>query len=88
MARKNDTLFLMPFIASVVCFFMGARMIANGLVAMGVNSRTKMISGFGGHLSILIGIIGLVVTYYSISPFSKLRNLGKMFTKRRKHPKP
>lgn len=63
-------------------------MIVNNLSVYGLNLRTHVVSGFGGHLLILIGVISLIVTYYSFSPFSKIRNLDKMFTKRRKHSKP
>lgn len=51
----------------------GIIMIAKDLVAFGVNSRTQMLSGFGGHLLILIGSIFMVVAYYSLSPFSRIR---------------
>jgi len=43
------------------------------LVAVGVNSRTLSPSGVGGELLILVGLIFLVVAYYSLSPFSKIR---------------
>ncbi|WP_158858911.1 hypothetical protein [Lunatibacter salilacus] len=86
MSNKNET-FVFPLIMSIMFILIGGAMILKGMVGIGVNSRTKMVSGYGGHLLILAGIIFLVVTYYSISPFSKFRNLGKMFTKRRKHPK-
>nr|MBI1229205.1 hypothetical protein [Cytophagales bacterium] len=84
---KNNNLFLFPLIMSIMFILMGGAMIAKGMVGIGINSRTKMVSGYGGHLLVLAGIIFLVVTYYSISPFSKVRNIGKMFTKNRKHPK-
>lgn len=88
MTNKNENLFLFPLIMSIMFILMGVAMIVKGMVGIGINSRTKMVSGSGGHLLILAGIIFLVVTYHSISPFSKFRNLGKIFTKRRKHPKP
>lgn len=53
----------------------GVVMIVNNMVAVGINSRTLQRSGFGGYLLIFIGLIFLVITYYSFSPFSKVRNL-------------
>jgi hypothetical protein len=52
----------------------GIIMIINRLVAVGVNSRTLKLSGFGGYLLILVGVIFLYVGYISISPFSKFRS--------------
>jgi hypothetical protein len=62
----------------------GVIMIANNMVAVGINSRTLQRSGLGGGLLIFVGLIFLVVTYYSFSPFSKFRNL---FGKKRERPK-
>ncbi len=84
MANKNDNLFLFPLIMSILFILMGGAMIVKGMVGVGINTRTKMVSGTGGHWLILAGIIFFVVTYYSISPFSKIRNLGKVFSKRKK----
>ena len=64
------TLFL-----ALVFIVTGVVMIVNDLVAVGINSRTLQRSGLGGWLLIFIGFIFLVVTYYSFSPFSKIRNL-------------
>ncbi len=45
------------------------------MVAVGINSRTLQRSGLGGGLLIFVGLIFLIVTYYSFSPFGKIRNL-------------
>jgi hypothetical protein len=60
-------------------------MLVNNLSVYGINRRTLMVSGYGGHLIILIGIISLIVTYYSLSPFSKIRNVGFSFFKKRRN---
>lgn len=56
-------------------FFIGCgiAMIVKDLAAIGINSRTQSLSGFGGQLLILIGFIFLVVGYYGLSPYSKVR---------------
>lgn len=67
--------FFPTLLSSVIFILSGVVMIVNNTVAVGVNSRTLQSSGFGGWLLIFIGLIFLVVTYNSISPFSKIRNL-------------
>lgn len=51
----------------------GIIMIRDNLVAYGINSRTLSPSGFGGTLLILVGCILLLVAYFSLSPFGKIR---------------
>ena len=69
---SNSDLFVSLTFA--LLFIMGGIiMITKDLVAFGLNSRTQMPSGFGGHLLILIGSIFLVVSYYCLSPFGKIR---------------
>lgn len=84
MAKKNNNLFLFPLAVSVLFILMGGAMVVKGLVAYGVNSRTLKMSGLGGHLFILIGVIFLIVTYYSLSPFSRIRNINFNFFKRKR----
>ena len=74
-------LFALIFIAA------GVVMIVNKLVAVGINSRTLQRSGLGGWLLIFIGLISLVVTYYSFSPFSKVRNLFEHRKKKTRNQK-
>ena len=82
MAKKNNNLFLFPLAVSVLFILMGGAMVVKGLVAYGVNSRTLKMSGLGGHL--FIGVIFLIVTYYSLSPFSRIRNINFNFFKRKR----
>jgi hypothetical protein len=69
------------------CIIGGIIMISKDLVAVGVNSRTLSVSGFGGHLLILGGCIFLVVAYYTLSPFSKIRSYFEGGTKKGKNTK-
>lgn len=84
MAKKSNSLYIFPLAVSVLFILMGGAMIVKGLVAYGVNSRTLKMSGLGGHLFILVGVIFLIVTYYSLSPFSRIRNINFNFFKRKR----
>lgn len=59
--------FAVPFIS------WGLVMIVKDLAAIGINSRSKSLSGFDGYLLIFIGCIFLIVGYYGLSPYSKVR---------------
>lgn len=71
--KKKSSVPTFTLILSLLFIAMGVTMIAKNLVAVGINSRTLQPSGFGGALLILIGIIFLIVSYFSLSPFSKIR---------------
>ncbi|SFF99480.1 hypothetical protein [Pontibacter chinhatensis] len=71
--KKDKVGSISLFMLAVVLIIWGIMMIVYNLVAVGVNSRTLSPSGFGGELLILLGLILLVVAYYSLSPFSKIR---------------
>ena len=62
----------------------GVVMIAKDLVAVGINIRTMQESGFGGYLLLLIGIVFLIVTYFSLSPFGRIRKFFEDDSKKRK----
>ncbi|MBS9525931.1 hypothetical protein KI659_18060 [Litoribacter alkaliphilus] len=64
------------FLVSLLLMISGVVMVVRNLVAVGINSRTLQSSGFGGHYLILIGLVFLGVAYYSLSPFSRWRNLS------------
>jgi len=76
MKHKTKFMDFFPTLLLAVIFILsGVFMIVNNVVAVGINSRTLQSSAIGGWLLIFIGLIFLVVTYYSFSPFSKIRNL-------------
>lgn len=59
-------------------------MIAKNLYAYNVRARYGSYSATGGHLIILVGIIFLIVSYFSLSPFSKIRKFFEGGVKRSK----
>jgi hypothetical protein len=86
--KKSSYGYVIPLFYGLLFIVGGIFMIAKNRVAFGINSRTLSLSGFGGHLLILIGCIFLVVAYYSLSPFSKTRKffeggLGKEKSKKK-----
>lgn len=85
MSKKGiNYLSITLLIVSSLLLLMGGIMLVKNLSAYGVNRRTLMVSGYGGHLLILFGIISFIVTYYSLSPFSKIRNMDFKFFNRKK----
>lgn len=69
-------------IALMICFLI--YMLVRGLAVAGVSGRALQKTGFGGHLVIFLGVVFLVVAYYSLSPFSKVRRFFEGGLKRRK----
>lgn len=69
------------FLLGAISIVTGVVMVINHIVVAGINSRTLQYSGFGGYLLILVGVIFLIVSYYSLSPFSKIR---RFFNKNKK----
>ncbi len=84
---KPNYLFVFPLIVSILFILMGGAMIAKGLVAHGVNSRTLMKTGFDGFYLMFFGIIFLLIIYFSLSPFSRIRNFNFNFFQREKNKK-
>ena len=71
--RGRDTGFL-PFLLLAVLFILGGvTMEVKNQVAVGFSSRTKQFTAVGGYLLIFIGSVFLIVSYYSLSPNSKIR---------------
>ncbi|PTX22307.1 hypothetical protein C8N40_101129 [Pontibacter mucosus] len=75
------------FLIAIVLIIWGIKMIVKNLVAVGINSRTLSLSGFGGEYLILMGLIFLVVAYYSLSPLGKIRQFLEGDFKNRKEKK-
>lgn len=74
MKRKDDNIGTISlFLIAIFLIIWGVKMVVKNLVAVGVNSRTLSLSGFGGEYLILFGLIFLVVSYYSLSPLGKIR---------------
>ena len=74
MKNRNDFhVIIFPLSISLFFLFFGGYLLFNDLLAVGRNSRTLGFSVFGGHLMILVGLIFLVITYFCLSPFNKIR---------------
>jgi hypothetical protein len=78
----SNQIFIILLTVSILLLLTGGVMLVDNLLVYGINRRTLMVSGYGGHLIIMIGIISLIVTYYSLSPFSKIRNVHFNFFKK------
>jgi hypothetical protein len=63
-------------------------MIVEDKVAVGHN-RALQPSGYGGHFLILVSLIFFVVTYFSLSPFGKIRQFfeGKTVIRKKTNSK-
>jgi len=65
----------------------GIVMIAKNLIGVGINSRTLHVSAINGYVLVFIGVIFLLVAYYSLSPFGKIRGfIEKAFRRTKKRP--
>lgn len=64
---------LLGFIIAAIFLCAGLFMLIRNLVASGVNSRNNQFTGFDGWFLLLFGIIFLAVSYFSLSPFSPMR---------------
>ena len=64
---------LLCFSIAIIMILLGILMIVLDHVISGKHYLTQQNSTIGGVSIILIGIIILIVGYYSLSPFSKIR---------------
>lgn len=69
--KLSDVFF--QFIVALMLILSGVFLLIKKLVVGGIYSRNNQETGFGGWLLILFGVILLVVAYYTLSPFSKIR---------------
>jgi hypothetical protein len=83
-SRNNG--FFPVLILALLFIVGGVAMLVKDQVAVGINSRTTQFSAVGGFLLIFIGIIFLIVSYYSLSPNSKIREFfeGEIIIKKSK----
>jgi hypothetical protein len=79
--------FMPTLLLSMLLIIAGVIMIIKKVVGVGFRAMYAKASGAGGELFIFVGIILLVVTYFSISPFSKFRQLFEGSTRRKKKEK-
>ncbi|WOK09627.1 hypothetical protein RT717_13355 [Imperialibacter roseus] len=74
MGKKNNNSGFWAFLLVATCITAyGIWMIVTNRVAAGSHSKTLQPTGFGGHLLLFLGVVFYIVAYFSLSPFSKLR---------------
>ncbi len=71
--KENRWEYLPYLFASVACIVSGILMIVNDRASIGRDGLTQQLTAGGGPLLIFMGIIFLVVTYFSLSPFNRVR---------------
>tara|TARA_R100000005_G_scaffold94915_1_gene74477 strand:- start:604 stop:876 length:273 start_codon:yes stop_codon:yes gene_type:complete len=76
------------FLGAIICFSFGLWMIINDKVGIGTHRLTQQPTGSGGELLILIGILFLVVTYFTLHPFSLIRKfIDNLFSRKKRKTK-
>jgi len=70
------------FIIGCLLILTGIYMLINDVIGVGRHYLTQQPSVLGGWLVIFVGVLILVIGYFSLSPFSKIRNFFKKRTKR------
>lgn len=83
-AKPYTVLFIPSLLISVMLIFFGIYLIVNNLVMTGRNWRTLQPTAKGGELYILFGVVFLVVAYFNLSPFNRLRQYVEGKSKRDK----
>lgn len=74
MNYNSDFFKALPTLSLAILFVtLGIIMAIKNQVVVGINSRTMQFSAVGGYLLIFVGIIFLAVSYFSLSPFGKIR---------------
>lgn len=73
-------------LSAIASFIIALYLILGNLVATGSNLRGLQPTAKGGEYFIFIGLFFLIATYYSLSPFSRLRQFieGKTRTRKKK----
>ena len=76
------------FLGAIISISFGIWMIYNDKVGIGTHGLSQQQTGSGGELLILIGILFLVVTYFTLSPFSLIRKfIDKLFSRKKRNSK-
>jgi hypothetical protein len=84
--KRGAWVYLPTLMLSILFIGFGLYLTINSLIVVGTFSRTMQPTAKGGGIYILVGLIFLVVTYFSISPFSRVRQFieGKTRIKKRR----
>lgn len=80
--------FLLGLLLGVVFIVWGIIMITNNLYGVGFREEYGSYSVVGGQLFIFVGLIFLIVAYFNLSPFNKIRKFfeGGLFKRRKNKP--
>jgi len=84
---KEDNLWtsIAVFLGAISSISYGIWMITNNKVGYGTHRLTLQQTGSGGELLILIGVVFLIVTYFTLSPFNPIRKfLDRLLFKKKK----
>ena len=74
MKKKSDFwVYFSGLLLGLVFVIWGLIMIIKNLYGSGISRRFMSYTATGGELFVFIGIIFLIFSYFSISPFSKFR---------------
>jgi len=71
--KRDCWSFIALLSGSLMLIIWGIIMLFNDLVGVGKHYLTQQLTAGGGWLLILLGVIMLFPTYYSLSPYSKIR---------------
>jgi hypothetical protein len=71
---------------SLLFIGVGLYLLIGNLIIVGTDARYPQPTANGGEMFLIVGLIFLIVTYFSLSPFSRLRQCieGKTKLKKRK----
>ena len=76
------------FLGAISFTSYGLWMIINDKVGIGIHRLTQQPTGSGGELFLVIGIIFLVVTYFTLPPFSLIRKfIDRLFSRKKRNSK-
>ena len=71
--KHNHWNYIPTLLGAILFIVWGIIMLVNDWVGVGAHYLTQQPTAGGGWLLILIGVILLVISYSSLSPFSKIR---------------
>ncbi|MDH5608159.1 MAG: hypothetical protein OEY56_01660 [Cyclobacteriaceae bacterium] len=71
--KKKESGEIIYLLVGIMLITLGVFMISKGLVVGGFDYLAQQPTAYGGSLLIVVGIVFLVVYYYTLSPFGKVR---------------
>lgn len=71
--KENPWSYFPILLLAVVFIILGIIMIANDLYGVGFREEYNSYSAISGHYLVLAGVLFLIITYFCLSPFNKIR---------------